>query len=599
MSTNQLKTKGISLRAKRRMRRRAQALIAAGVVLVVAAVGAWTWRNWFFPPPQKDQGDIVEVMRGPLTIDVTQAGQIQNRDLVKVRSEVEGRTTIITLVEEGTQVKKHDLLVELDASGLKDSKEQQLLSVDKAEAAYIGAREDLAVTESQAASNIEQAKLDYEFAQLDLDKYLQGDYPQELMKAKNDITIAEQQQKRAADTLKWSADLKGKDFISEDEYEADRLSKVEKDLNLELARSKLDLLEKYTRERRVKELKSNVDQAKAALDRAERKANADVVQAKAELKSRDSELTRQKERLQKLEEQITNCRVTAPVDGMVVYATTGRQSRRSSTEPLAEGVEIRERQELIHLPVSTKMMAEIKIPESSLKKVKTGQRVRVTVDAHKGKVYWGHVGKIALLPDAASWWSNPDLKVYNSEIYIDGDAGDLRAGMSCEAEIIIARYEDALFVPIQSVVRISGKPVAFIVGADGPEHREVEIGLDNGRMVHVTGGLAEGEKVLLAPPLGESVAPIAGGEVPETETQTPTGAVPEPTVQPTTSEASPSPTPAIDREKLRSMSPEERRKFFENLTPEQREALRSRRPGGRRRPRQDEGDRPQRNTDAP
>ena len=196
MSTNQLKTKGISLRAKRRMRRRAQALIAAGVVLVVAAVGAWTWRNWFFPPPQKDQGDIVEVMRGPLTIDVTQAGQIQNRDLVKVRSEVEGRTTIITLVEEGTQVKKHDLLVELDASGLKDSKEQQLLSVDKAEAAYIGAREDLAVTESQAASNIEQAKLDYEFAQLDLDKYLQGDYPQELMKAKNDITIAEQQQKR-------------------------------------------------------------------------------------------------------------------------------------------------------------------------------------------------------------------------------------------------------------------------------------------------------------------------------------------------------------------------------------------------------------------
>lgn len=553
--------------------RAVRVLVSVVLVIILAAGGSWVWRTWISPPETEDLGDVVEVMQGPLTIDITQGGQVQNRDLVKVRSEVEGRTTIIKLVDEGNQVKKGDLLVELDASGLKDQKEQQLLTVDKAEAAWIRAREDNAVINSQAVSDVARAALDWEFAEIDLKKYLEGDYLQELLKAKSDITIAEQRQKRAADRLEWSTKLRKEEFISADEYEADRLDNVSTTLNLKLAVSKLEVLENYTRGRRVRELESDVKQTEAALIRARRKAHADVVQVRAELKSRESEFTRQKERLQKLAEQITNCRITAPVDGMVVYATTGQRSRRSSAEPLAEGVEVRERQELIHLPVSTKMMAEIKVPESSLKKVKVGQRVRLTVDAHKGKIYWGRLRKIGLLPDAQSWWSNPDLKVYNTSIYIDGDAGDLRAGMSCKAEVIVAQYEDAIYVPIQSVVRIAGEPVVFAVTDDGPKPQKVKIGMDNGRMVHILSGLSKGDKVLLAPPLGESVAPITAGAPPEPTDEDKPAA--DTKVQET-------PSLPFDPAKLDSMSREERRKLYESLTDEQRDALRRMRGGSGR-----------------
>ena len=106
---------------------------------------------------------------------------------------------------------------------------------------------------------------------------------------------------------------------------------------------------------------------------------------------------------------------------MVVYATTGKAGR-GNVEPLAEGQEIRERQELIYLPTTTSMMADVKIHESSLQKVAEGLPVRITVDAVPGKVFMGHVGKIGLLPDAQSMWMNPDLKVYNTEIFLDGDA---------------------------------------------------------------------------------------------------------------------------------------------------------------------------------
>ena len=62
------------------------------------------------------------VKRGPLRISVTESGTIKARDQVILKSEVEGRTSIPTLVPEGDRVKKGQLLVELDASGLLDNK---------------------------------------------------------------------------------------------------------------------------------------------------------------------------------------------------------------------------------------------------------------------------------------------------------------------------------------------------------------------------------------------------------------------------------------------------------------------------------------------
>ena len=54
--------------------------------------------------------------QGPLTISVTESGTIQAREQVVIKSKVEGKTTILSLIPEGTMVKKGDVLIELDAS---------------------------------------------------------------------------------------------------------------------------------------------------------------------------------------------------------------------------------------------------------------------------------------------------------------------------------------------------------------------------------------------------------------------------------------------------------------------------------------------------
>ena len=94
-----------------------------------------------------------------------------------------------------------------------------------------------------------------------------------------------------------------------------------------------------------------------------------------------------------------------------------------NAEPLAEGQEVYERQELIYLPVGDEFIGEIKVHETNLKKIYPGLPVRIRIDALPGQIFQGKIAKIAPLPDAQSMWMNPDLKVYNTQVVIEDGAG--------------------------------------------------------------------------------------------------------------------------------------------------------------------------------
>ena len=550
------------------------------VIIVVWLLSSVIW------PKEVSQHDgvTVPVARGPLRISVAESGTIKSRDQVVVKSQVEGRTTILSLISEGTYVKKDDLLIELDSSGLEDQKTRQQITVLNIEASYIRASENLAVTDSQGESDVAEAELDCEFADLDLEKYLKGEYPQKVNQLNADITIAEQELTQAEEKLFWSDKLAKAGYITASELKSDELDKTRKELKVKLAKGDLDLLKNYTKRRDEQQLKSDVKQAAQALERVTRRVKADNKQAEADLKAKEAEYNRQQAILKKINEQIVKCKITAPVGGMVVYATTGQGNWRGNVEPLEEGQEVRERQELIHLPTTSSMMAEIKVHESSLRKVQTGMPVIITTDTLPGKIFRGRVGKIGLLPDAQSAWLNPDLKVFNTEIYLDGDASEIRPGMTCRAEIVVEHYKNTLYVPVQSILRVRGVPTAHVVSSESIVPRPVELGLDNNRMVRIVSGLKEGETILLAPPLAASaVAEESEISVPAMSSQT----RPEQATNGTTTaeQAGSAEESKFDPEKLRQLSDEDRRKLFENLTPEQREKLRQpRRQGGTGRP---------------
>lgn len=542
-------------------------------------------------------GPTYTVKRGPLTISFVESGTIKAREQIIIKNEVEGRTSIISLIPEGARVNEGDLLVELDSSTLKDTRIDQEIQVQNAEAAYIGAKENLEVVKNQAQSDIELAKLNLEFARQDLAKYLEGEYPYELDMAEAEIALAQEELTRATDTLEWSRKLYKEKYISETEMKADEISAKKKKLDVELAQKSKALLEEYTYKRQLAQLKSDVSQTEMALERTQRSANADVIQAEADLKAKEAEYNRQKDKLQKLIDQIDKTKIYAPADGLVIYATSAQSGGwRGNDEPLDEGQEVRERQELIYLPTANLAKAELSIHESNLKKTQLGLPAIVTVDALPGKTFYGTVERIAPLPDAQSMWMNPDLKVYDSEIYIEGDDASLRTGMSCQAEIIVQQLNEVVYVPLQSVVRLGEKPTVYKLTANGVQPQTVTLGLDNNKMVHIEKGLADGDVVLMNPPLraGETKDSIETFEAASDEDDVSNGAAIQRKVRERLQQVNGNGghggggagSPAADgqeeafsaeRPDPGTLTPAQRealRKRVENMTPEEREKLR-------------------------
>lgn len=482
-----------------------------GLVLGALGLAALSWWRLGAPQERSYDGPTSPVARGPLTISVSEGGTIEAREKVVLKCEVDERSTTITyLVPEGTRVEQGAVVVELDASVLQDELYDEEIDVLDTEAEYLSSRENLAVVKNQAQADVAQAELTLRFAREDVKKYVEGEYPRQLLEATNNVTLARERLQQARDRLGWSMQLSERGFLAGSELDRDRLAFQSAELEVELAQSEAELLQTYTHARELAQLESDVEQAELALERVRRKSAADIVLAETNLRARERQLERQRAQLADIQQQVANCVIRAPVAGMVVYATTGRGDFRGNDEPLEVGREVRQQEELIHIPVADAKSVRIKVHESVLDKVHVGQDVSITVDAQAGRVYQGRVARISPLPDGQSQWLNPDLKVYDTEIHLTGTLEGLRTGMTCRAEIMIERYEDALFVPVHCVVRIADRPTVFVVEGGRLVARAVEVGLDNNRMIHVVSGLREGELVALAPPLEDSEVPLPG-----------------------------------------------------------------------------------------
>ncbi len=462
---------------------------------------------------------VYEAAQGPLTISLTQSGTIQSREKVIIRCEVEGRNTVISLVPEGKVVKKGELLVEIDSSELEENRIEQQIRLESVRSAMIQARENMDVVSNTAIADVDEAELNLRFAHLEQEKFSEAEYLQQLQQADADIKIASVELKRANDKLEWSERLATPGYLTRTELDADRLAAQKCALDLELAKNKMLVLTNYTYTQTVEKNASNIRKAERELARLKRKGESSLIQAESDLLAKESEFERQKQKLDRLVEQIGKCKITAPADGMVVYATTVSE-RRWNQEPLQVGNQVFERQDLIYLPATAEMMAIVQIPEASLPKLRVGLPATVRVDALPGRVLQGHLAKIGFLPNSGQSWLNPDLKVYDSEIHLVDGSGDLRPGMNCRVEMMIDQYDDAVYVPVQCVLRVQGQSTVYVMENGRPVPRSVEAGLDNNRMIRIVSGLRRGEKVLLAPPLPPSTLPEGGPVEP------PTNAVP-------------------------------------------------------------------------
>lgn len=207
-----------------------------------------------------------------------------------------------------------------------------------------------------------------------------------------------------------------------------------------------------------------------------------MAQAEESLESAQSKVDSTKE-------SYDNYTITAPISGQVITKsvkegdTISRNSGSSDTT-------------LAVIYDLSQLTFEMSVDELDVRSVQVGQKVSVTADALEGQTFTGTVTNVSLESVQSNGVTN-----YPVTVTLD-ETGDLLPGMNVDGVILLDQTEDALMIPIDSLMRgnrvyVKDDTVKEAAGSVPAGFRavEVETGLTNDDYVEIVSGLAEGEEV--------------------------------------------------------------------------------------------------------
>jgi len=222
------------------------------------------------------------------------AGQLEG-----VYSNIEGQTTIITLVPNGSTVKRGEVVCELDSASLWD----QLINQQ--------------ITTKSAEANFQNAKLAREDAEFSFRSYVDDLFPRQQREAEGDLKIAQAELALAEEERDAKKPVGGANPLG---VKLSELAIARAKLALDKAGNRLHVLAHYTKGKQTRELATQLESSRST-----------------ELwKQATWELEKSKEK--KLERQFAACSIKAPIDGTLVYYAN------SPGRTIEEGATVRERQ---------------------------------------------------------------------------------------------------------------------------------------------------------------------------------------------------------------------------------------------------------------
>jgi HlyD family secretion protein len=390
--------------------------IILGAVVLVAAAG-WLTYQFVLAPRDPDGGSVVRVSGNVELTDVEMAFKIPG--LVAERP-----------VDEGYDVRKGQLVAKLETQDLRadlDMREAELLAAQWASTELErGSREQEKVAAKAVMDKVEASL-----------KALQTSSPRQIFesaRAKAALRAAEREKERAAED--WTRTQKTQEFnpaaISREQYDQTKATYEVALARWEEAQEQLNLTREVARREQIEEAQKALDQATAQWELVkEGPREEDKKQAKAKVQ--------QAEAAKRLAELRLNeyAVVRAPFDGVVLakHAEPG--------EYVAAGTPVVTVGDMDHVWVRAY------VEETDLKRVKYGQRARVTTDGDPDGVYEGYVSFIAsdaeFTPKNVQTPKERVKLVYRIKIDVFKNPGhELKRGMPADVEILLGEMAEGV-----------------------------------------------------------------------------------------------------------------------------------------------------------
>ncbi len=400
--------------------------------------------------------------RGELLVTVTEQGTLESSENTEIKCRVRGRNTVIFVVDSGTYVEPGDVLIRLDTLFIEEQ---------------IAERTKFALWSRSGAersrASVARAKLAIEeYIPADADKL--GRFGAELMDIQKDLAIAEASLRTAKNRLSHAEMMNKSGYVSALDLEERTFAVERAKLAVETTKTRIEVLEKFTKAEELETLRGNL----AAITATHQ---ANVERAEADASRRDRAL-----------EEIGYCVIKADRAGMVIHPSAARWKDAPEIE---EGGTVHKDQILLLMPDLERMQVTVGVHESIVDRISEGLEARVKLT---DTTLNGQVSSVASITSPAGWWTGNVVK-YDTVIKLP-KGENLKPGMSAEVQIIVAKHQDVLRVPVAAVVETENGFFAWVQTADGgTERRTLQLGDSNDVFILIESGLSLGDQVVLNP----------------------------------------------------------------------------------------------------
>lgn len=230
-------------------------------------------------------------------------------------------------------------------------------------------------------------------------------------------------------------------------------------------------------------------------------ADADLKAARAQIAALDAQIEQARVNVSNAEVNLGYTRVSAPMDGVVVAVVT-KQGQTVNANQSAPTIVI-----LAKLDVMT---IKAEVSEADVIKVDPGMPVYFTILGDPDTRYNARLRQVEPAPESivnevnsatsTSTSSSATAIYYNALFEVPNASGKLRALMTAQVSIVLARKQNVLHIP-SSALGAKGKDKTYtvrVMDGDGQvSPRTVRIGLNNNAVAEVLSGLKKGEKVVI------------------------------------------------------------------------------------------------------
>lgn len=236
----------------------------------------------------------------------------------------------------------------------------------------------------------------------------------------------------------------------------------------------------------VTKAEATLASAQASLQAARTQASTGESSDAQNLKSAQIAVEQARSALSTAEKARNRLKVYAPISGVV------------STASATEGTVVTSGGTILTMLDDTQLNLPVQIDETEISGVKVGQEAQVTLDAYPDQTFTGKVVRVS--PGATQ---SSGISVFTATVALPNPDGQLRSGMTAEAEII-QKLETGLVVPNKAIATTRNRHYVEVtqVDQDGnptgePERTRVQIGATDGTSTIVTEGLQPGQHVIV------------------------------------------------------------------------------------------------------